>query len=41
MKKSGVGSYNFRRNVVERLMTHPLELSQEEAFALQLSASPF
>ena len=41
MNKSGVESYNLRRNVVDRLMTYLLELSQEEAFALRHSVSPF
>ena len=40
VNKSGVGSYNFRGNVVERLLTHLLQRSQEEALALQHWDSP-
>ena len=41
VKKSGVGSYNFRGNVVERLLTHLLHAREEEALALDSPASPF
>ena len=41
VKKSGVGSYNFRGNVVERLLTHLLHAREEDALALDSPASPF
>ena len=34
VNKSGVGSYNFRGNVVERLLTHLLCESEEEGLVL-------
>ena len=34
LNKSSVGSYNFRGNVVERLLTYLLQRSQEEALAV-------
>ena len=41
VKKSGVGSYNFRGNVVVRLLTHLLHAREEEGLALDSPASPF
>ena len=34
LNRSSVGSYNFRGNVVERLLTYLLHRSQEEALAV-------
>ena len=34
LNRSSVGSYNFRGNVVERLLTYLLQRSQEEALAV-------
>ena len=34
VNKSGVGSYKFRVNIVERLLTHLLERRVEEVLAL-------
>ena len=38
--KSGEGIYNFRGNVVERLLAHLLRAREEEARALDSSAAP-
>ena len=34
LNRSSVGSYNFRGNVVERLLTYLLQRSQEEALTV-------
>ena len=40
VNRSGVGNYNFRGNVLERLMTHLLQRSQKESDSLQHWDSP-
>ena len=40
LNRSSVGSYNFRGNVVERLLTYLLHRKQEEAFAVSALAAP-
>ena len=40
LNRSSVGSYNFRGNVVERLLTYLLHRKQEEALAVSELAAP-